>query len=276
MFDISQIAEEDEIKVAFSEEDEETSNGYETKKKEIYAKEDEEEIRYIESDVPTSEDNDETHFDHSEKLKTTGYSIEMVHENPDTEFLFYDLQIENPTCLTEKRLIETPPENELLDYERDITVVKYTEPVIMEDSHGQYVFQQIEMKSPEKTNAYEMTMKAEKELGIKSEFSKEFGSFYVNEINGIRDGENGMWWEFYIRKPDGTVNISKDPIDKVSLDSGESIEWRLASEEPGGCGGGSNPGSDYIKDAYRGKSTTLMKQNYLFNNNMNPQFLLYN
>ena len=96
---------------------------------------------------------------------------------------------------------------------------------------------------------------------------------YVNEINGIKDGQNGMWWEVYKKKPNGEITIAEKPIDKIKLDPGETLEWRLASEEPGGCGGGSSPENSFTKDVYRGKSSSIIRQNYMPDNS---QLLLYN
>ena len=269
LFDISQILKEDDTEVVFSK-DPESSEVYGSSKKGIYDSEDEdEEMKYFETEVPASEDNDETHFDHSERLSET-------RELTEIKYRFMEQCSSKPE---NDHVYDVADNDRIRDientgYEKEFTVIKYTEPVIMEDSHGQYVFQQIEMKAPERTNAYDITMKAEKELGIKSEFSKDFGSFYVNEINGIKDGQNGMWWEFYIRKPDGSIKIGQDSIDKVSLNPGETIQWRLASEEPGGCGGGSGSGNGFIKDIYRGKSSNTIRQPYTMINSGHN--LLYN
>ena len=150
LFDISRIVEDDDIAITFSEDDEDTfSNGYEMKKEETYTTEDDEESRYVESDVPTAEENDETYFDHSERLKGKRECAEIKCEETEHDPLFYNAQKE-PVEPVDRRLMEMIPENEFNDCGRDITVVKYTEPVIMENSHGQYVFQQIEFRNSSK------------------------------------------------------------------------------------------------------------------------------
>jgi len=238
---------------------------YSKKRKEIYVEDEgeEDDNNYIVSDVPIPEELEESPQDIYNQLMELQETLEK----------------ENKSLSEGKNLNQYSPDiilSDQFDFQpTEITVIEYDKPVVMDYSHGQFVSQQVEFKNStgNNVNAYEATMKARDDLGIKSEYSEEFGSMYIKEINGIRDGQDGNWWEFYIKKPNDDIRIAEDPIDKVDLNPGEIIEWRLASEEPGGCGGGSSESDKYKKESYASKlnvysklGNVFQKSNLLMNN----------
>jgi len=253
IFDISEFLKSDIIKENIinrdeTDFDEEKTKTYSKKKKGNYNEEEteNEDMNYIVSGIPNPGELEESPQDaYAELMKTR-----LILEEKLSEF-------SRKGNFDEKIHEAYSEEMPALYTVSDITVIKYDNPVVMEYSHGQYVFQQIEFRnsSKERTSAYEMTMKAGEDLGIKSEYSKEFDSIYIKEINGIKDGEDGKWWEVYKKKPNGEIKIAEDPIDKIKLNPGETLEWRLASEEHGGCGGVIGESDKYRKDIYKTRKT---------------------
>ncbi len=223
------------------EEEEEEIGAYNTKRKGKYEKENNETGRYLESDVPDCEDIEEEPYEQVEEI------LEMIEEkdavlHEETEISFkkkvYEGQFhENATIYVKK------------DEIAEVNIVEYESPLIMKESHGQYVFEQIYIKNTAKSgvNAYDLTLQAMKDIDVEAEYSPEFNAMYIKRIDGIADGTDGKWWEYYIVDRSGNAKIGKDSIDKVVLKEGETIEWRLASEEPGGCGG-------VVEDRYKNDS----------------------
>lgn len=262
MFDIKELVIR---RILFEEKSNSIKKNYSKKRKEIYVEDegDEDENNYLVSNIPTHEDLEESPQDIYNQLMELKETLEKdncdISENKD--FNQYA-----PDIILSDQFDFLPTE---------ITVIEYDKPVVMDYSHGQFVSQQVELKNNagDNVSAYETTMRARDELGIKSEYSEEFGSMYITEINGIKDGQNGNWWEFYIKKSNGDIRIAEDPIDKVDLNPGEIIEWRLASEEPGGCGGSSGESDKYKNEIYMTKfqvysklKDSFQKSNLLMNN----------
>lgn len=53
-----------------------------------------------------------------------------------------------------------------------------------------------------------------------------FDSVFVNSINGTRNGDYGMWWQYYVNGVYGEMGS-----DRKEIFEGDMIEWRF--EEPG-------------------------------------------
>jgi hypothetical protein len=53
-----------------------------------------------------------------------------------------------------------------------------------------------------------------------------YDSVFVNAINGTDNGENGMWWQYYVDDVYGEVGC-----DRKEIFDGDVVEWRF--EEPG-------------------------------------------
>ena len=70
-----------------------------------------------------------------------------------------------------------------------------------------------------------------KGLDIKLSYDSQFDCMYVESINGIRDGKDGYFWEFFING-----EIGKMSIDKQTIKPDDKIEWKLQNEERGICG----------------------------------------
>lgn len=57
------------------------------------------------------------------------------------------------------------------------------------------------------------------------------GGIYVESINGIKNGQNGYFWEYIVNG-----KIPDVSVDKFQLHSGDLIEWRLLKKQNSGCG----------------------------------------
>lgn len=53
-----------------------------------------------------------------------------------------------------------------------------------------------------------------------------FDSVFVNSINGTRNGDSGMWWQYYVNDVYGEVGC-----DRKEIFEGDMVEWRF--EKPG-------------------------------------------
>ena len=53
-----------------------------------------------------------------------------------------------------------------------------------------------------------------------------FDAVFVNSINGTKNGENDMWWQYYVNGEYGDL-----ASDKKEIFDGDVVEWRF--EEPG-------------------------------------------
>jgi len=265
LFDIEKFFDTEDIE-SENEDREESEEETMYEKKEDYTEDEDEEDEnnYLLSDIPENEYLLLKHenFYNPPFLSDFEYLV-LVSEKAHKPSTNLENVKEDNEILPKHEDIYEEDFDSFFDYfeDEDTTIIQYQNPVLMDYSHGPFVSQQIEMKN--RTNidvtAYEITMKSKDNLGIKSEYSEEFGGMYITEINGIKDGQDGNWWEFYVRKPDGSIEIGKDSIDKTKLEPGENIEWRLASEEPGGCGGGSSENSIYKNEKYKTKSESFMR-----------------
>lgn len=83
------------------------------------------------------------------------------------------------------------------------------------------------------------------DLNVKTSYSEKYDSIYVESINGVKNGDNDRYWEFYVNGRIGTTSV-----DKQILDKGDIIEWRLTEEKKGGCGGGRPP--EFNNSWYKG------------------------
>ncbi|UCE37919.1 MAG: DUF4430 domain-containing protein [Thermoplasmata archaeon] len=52
-----------------------------------------------------------------------------------------------------------------------------------------------------------------------------YDSIFVTSINGTENGENGLWWQYYVNGAYGEVGC-----DKKEIFDGDLVEWRF--EEP--------------------------------------------
>jgi hypothetical protein len=53
-----------------------------------------------------------------------------------------------------------------------------------------------------------------------------YDAIFVNSINGTQNGENSMWWQYYVNGIYGEI-----ASDKKEIFDGDFVEWRF--EEPG-------------------------------------------
>lgn len=53
-----------------------------------------------------------------------------------------------------------------------------------------------------------------------------YDAVFVNSINGTHNGENDMWWQYYVNDEYGDL-----ASDKKEIFEGDMVEWRF--EEPG-------------------------------------------
>jgi hypothetical protein len=137
--------------------------------------------------------------------------IDLIHE-----------KIENPVYQ------EQVVDGNLPDYlNPQVIVIEYDKPFRTID---QNIYQRVFLinKKPD-MSIYDSLFSSG--LDIKASYSEEFDSVYVDSINGIKDGQDGRYWEFYVNG-----EIGKTSVDKQRLEEDDVVEWRLA-ESRGGCGG---------------------------------------
>ncbi len=67
-----------------------------------------------------------------------------------------------------------------------------------------------------------------KEVGFNVDYTEWQGydAVFVNSINGTHNGENGMWWQYYVNGEYGDLGA-----DRKEIFDGDLVEWRF--EEPG-------------------------------------------
>lgn len=53
-----------------------------------------------------------------------------------------------------------------------------------------------------------------------------YDSVFINSINGTRNGDANMWWQYYVNDDYGEIGC-----DKKEIFDGDVVEWRF--EEPG-------------------------------------------
>lgn len=111
-----------------------------------------------------------------------------------------------------------------------VVIIEYETPM---RAMNQDVYQRVFLRNDTPSNTlYDSLFSSG--LDVKTSYSEEFDSAYVDSINGVRDGDKNRFWEFYVNGQIGTTSV-----DKQILNDGDIVEWRLAEEKPGGCGGGS-------------------------------------
>jgi hypothetical protein len=112
--------------------------------------------------------------------------------------------------------------------------IKYESPVFMEN---QVVYQSIFIEAKEDTTVYELTTKVLKSnnVQVESRYDRKFDSMLFTSVDNIKDGQEGIWTEFYLNG-----RIGEDAVDKAKVKKGDIIELRSyrANDESGFCGGG--------------------------------------
>jgi hypothetical protein len=129
--------------------------------------------------------------------------------------------------------------------EAEIINMKYDDPVFF---NNQWTYQRIFIDNDhDDGTAYNLTMEAMVSSGMDLEIKHDhqFNTPYVTSIDGKGDGamdpETGKkkYWEFWIIDKDtGNERIGEDAIYQQEVKKNEMIEWRLATEQESGCGGG--------------------------------------
>ncbi|MCK4531519.1 MAG: hypothetical protein KAT94_01510 [Candidatus Aenigmarchaeota archaeon] len=127
----------------------------------------------------------------------------------------------------------------------EVTNLKYENPVFF---NRQWTYQRvfIENKGREET-VYSLTVKAMDSSGVEVEtkHDKKFDTGYMTSMDGRQDGEmdnetgQRKYWEYWIIDKDtGEERIGEEGIHEQKVKKNEMVEWRLATEQESGCGGG--------------------------------------
>jgi hypothetical protein len=64
------------------------------------------------------------------------------------------------------------------------------------------------------------------DFSVSSIYWQGYESVFVNSINGTQNGENGMWWQYYVNDAYGEIGC-----DRKEIFDGDIVEWKF--EEPG-------------------------------------------
>ncbi|MBN2042831.1 MAG: hypothetical protein JW754_03415 [Candidatus Aenigmarchaeota archaeon] len=150
----------------------------------------------------------------------------------------------------------------------DVLNLKYEDPIFY---NQQWTYQRLFIDNEKETSVYQLTMDSARKNGVEIEITEDinFGTKYVNSIDGIRDGENSKFWEYWVvDKTTGDKRIGEVSIDQQTLKKNEFIEWRLANEQEHGCGGGNGNQYDSFVMDYFGRD----KPGYVSTKTMTPNF----
>lgn len=126
-----------------------------------------------------------------------------------------------------------------------VNKVNYTDPVFF---NKQWTYQRVfvEGEGGERT-VYELTAGKMRKSGmdVETRHDEKFGTEYVTSIDGTKDGQKDpqtgkrMYWEYWIVDKDtGEERIGEESVYKQKVKQNEAVEWRLATEQEHGCGGG--------------------------------------
>ncbi|MEM5871861.1 MAG: DUF4430 domain-containing protein [Candidatus Aenigmatarchaeota archaeon] len=153
--------------------------------------------------------------------------------------------------------------------EEKVVKISYTDPVFI---NNQWTYQRIFIKNPKDgLTIYDLTLEKVKSgaLASKVRYDEKFKTYYFEEIDGIRDGENKAYWEVW-----ANGKIVEDALDKTTLKKGDVIEWRLANERENVCGGVKKEG---LEPLYQSKLYNKFHTNLLTNQKFTThQFILEN
>lgn len=65
-----------------------------------------------------------------------------------------------------------------------------------------------------------------RDFSVEYTFWPGYDAIFINAINGTENGDNSMWWQYYVNGDYGEIGC-----DKKELFDGDVVEWRF--EEPG-------------------------------------------
>jgi len=150
----------------------------------------------------------------------------------------------------------------------EILNMKYENPIFYNE---QWTYQRLFIDNEKETSVYHLTLDTAKKNGVDVDVIEDerSGTKYVNSIDGLNDGDNNKFWEYWIVDKDtGDKRIGEMAIDQQTLKKNEFIEWRLANEQEHGCGGGNENQYDSFVMDYFGRD----KLGYVKSNTITPNF----
>ncbi len=205
------------------------------RKKTDYVRRDEDEVEWEEE---AEELND---YREVFKRKVVDYLLAAGSVTPETKEGFIDNAILNFS----ENVDYKDEQSRLAAARPDVTNVKYEDPVFF---NNQWTYQRVFMEgSGKEETVYELTTKAMPYNGMRVETKHDdkFRTAYVTSIDGKRDGEidpatgKARYWEYWIiDRETGEERIGDMGIEEQKIRKNEAVEWRLATEQESGCGGG--------------------------------------
>ncbi len=102
--------------------------------------------------------------------------------------------------------------------------------------HSDRAFESIVIENPANTTVYNSLVSTALSNGLNIEV-REYGAWgggglYIESINGIKNGQNGYFWEYVVNG-----KIPDVSVDKCQTHAGDIVEWRLLKKQNSGCGG---------------------------------------
>jgi len=161
----------------------------------------------------------------------------------DTGYVAHEKNLDAPAPNNDLMFAEYEPQQHLraesaeVEAGENIFRLKYEKPIFY---NSQWTYQRFFMEDAGSHSVYELTKTISERTGTDIEMADDpvLGK-YVASIDGIKDGDNGKYWEFWIIDRDtGDKRIGDLAIDQQALKKSEFVEWRLADEQEYGCGGG--------------------------------------
>jgi hypothetical protein len=197
-------------------------------------------VRYEKEDSEEDEEKEEYLKDYAEafKRKIVDYLLatRLEREVQETAKVEYDLLEHAEYEAGPMYSKETKPE---------VTNLKYENPVFF---NRQWTYQRIFIESDgREESVYSLTVKAMDSSGmdVETKHDKKFDTGYVTSMDGRKDGEmdnetgQRKYWEYWIiNKETGEERIGEEGIHEQKVKKNEMVEWRLATEQESGCGGG--------------------------------------
>jgi hypothetical protein len=161
----------------------------------------------------------------------------------DTGYVAHEKNLDAPAPNNDLMFAEYEPQQHLraesaeVEAGENIFRLKYEKPIFY---NSQWTYQRFFMEDAGSHSVYELTKNISEKTGTDIEMVDDpaLGK-YVASIDGIKDGNNGKYWEFWIvDRETGDKRIGELSIDQQTLKKSEFVEWRLADEQEYGCGGG--------------------------------------
>jgi hypothetical protein len=94
------------------------------------------------------------------------------------------------------------------------------------EKEGDWIIDYLDVKTVNNT-VYKLLLECKDRynLSVRATYWSGYDSVLINSINGTENGENGMWWQYYVNDVYGEIGC-----DRKEIFDGDVVEWRF--EDP--------------------------------------------